>query len=174
MREPKCCAEPMPLRPSGLNSVRATVESSSLVITFATAATTSLASAFRVLLSPRGGTAPEKRIPHPGYGERGQLVIPAPLTGSFERNRHTVVDDRRAMDVPHSRGQQRAPCLLAKAVISGTAYGKVPFLECARECEELAEFVTLHSTSVRVNTILPSRIPVRGIDATFRRRSPWA
>ena len=49
MREPKCCAEPMALRPSGLNSVRATVESSSLVITFATAATTSLASAFRYL-----------------------------------------------------------------------------------------------------------------------------
>jgi hypothetical protein len=37
----------MALRPSGLNSVRATAESSSLVITFATAAITSLASAFR-------------------------------------------------------------------------------------------------------------------------------
>ena len=61
--------------------------------------------------------------------------------------RHAIVDERRAADVADRRREQRAPRLVAQAVVGRAADGEVAFLEGAGEREDAAQFAVVHVSS---------------------------
>ena len=89
---------------SGLKSVRATDESSSFVITLATAAIASLASAAWPLRRPRAPPGPSRSILELRDRQRVEVVVETTVARLLKRRRHAVVDEARTSNVADCRG----------------------------------------------------------------------